>query len=219
LYEESYDGISCRNASFNDVPICEEGEDVVSSTRRGRLCCCTRIISEEESDNNGISSCSDVGCKNVSNVKGEKCPSGLEFYKVEGVIPCCCTPGKFEDKDNFCQILGCESGMITAASGSAIPLPGTKGQPLVCSRSDLVITPISIINPQLSLNITNSCCCLGAVAMIEAITCSNYINCRELTGPECTSSFPSFDEINIDQDADGSIDRTFSCCCHAAKTE
>lgn len=215
LYGEQYDGISCRNALFEDIPICEEGEEIVSSPRRGRLCCCSRVTSEEVTDEGGtINDCRDVGCKNVGTVKGKECPSELEFYEVEGVIPCCCPPGKFEDKGGLCQIIECGNPINTSK------IKDPSNQNLVCSRSELSLTGIKITKPTNSIyNVASVCCCPGGVAMIEAITCSNHINCRELTGPECTPSFPSFDEINIDQGDDGSIDRTFSCCCLPAKTE
>lgn len=214
LYERLYEGVSCRNASFDDIPICEDSEEIVSSPGKGKLCCCTRVTSEEVTDEGKtINDCRDVGCKNVGAVKSKECPSELEFYEVEGVIPCCCPPGKFEDEGGFCQIVGCEEG--------SNPTKSKGPSAIVCSRSELSFITVTIVNasdPHPS-RFPNGCCCPGGVAMIEALTCSNYINCRELTGPECTPSFPSFDEINIDHGSDGSIERTLSCCCLPIKTE
>lgn len=50
IYELRYKGITCRNASFEDVPICPDNEDVISSIRRGKLCCCTRLKEEADDD-------------------------------------------------------------------------------------------------------------------------------------------------------------------------
>lgn len=215
LYEELYEGVSCRNAIADDIPVCEESEEIVTSPRRGKLCCCTRLTTEEVTDDGKtIGSCKDVGCKNLNTANNKECPTGLEFYEVEGAIPCCCPKGKFEDKGGFCQIIGCENPINTSK------IKDPSASTLVCSRSELSLTDIGVTNNQNSnYNFTSRCCCTGGIANVEAITCSNHINCRQLTGPECTSSFPSFDEINIDQGVDGSIERTFSCCCLPAKTE
>lgn len=57
---------------------------------------CGSLDSEEGNKTSEGGDCPDFGCKNVDTVKSKECPSELEFYEVEGVIPCCCPPGKFD---------------------------------------------------------------------------------------------------------------------------
>ena len=183
VYESIYKGITCRNASLTDTPVCDDTEDILNSPRRSKLCCCTRVLEEESKNNNG--NCLDVGCQNLN--VGGKCEEGFlmqEFEGNKGPVPCCCLP----KPPSICTLLGCNNGGISS---------GNK------CLSDEPITSFSTKGTSLKPSISNgtpsfACCCKNGAANKEAInafTCKNVIGeCQEprsTTEPICPNDLIS----------------------------
>jgi hypothetical protein len=199
IYGEIYDGITCRTASTQDIPICEENEEIVSSPRRSKLCCCSRLNEEEVSNGSKEANCPDIGCKNLT--KEGKCPKGLELSEPpsdEGPVICCCPPEKvFVSK---CKPVGCTDFVEKCPVDS----PKTLVLSTTTPEEDFIFTGSGF-----------GCCCKDGVMNIEAITCKMIFNfCQDVSenGSTCPTG-SKLKNYGIDVGRDGSAERTIDCCC------
>lgn len=211
VYEELYEGIECRNASFEDIPICEDGEEVVTSPRRTKLCCCIRVKEddvlvegEKEGDKSGGKGgdCRDVGCINPgsTNSKGTTCSGDkVPLLFDGGTVTCCCA----KDSTSTCQVIGCSS--TGGGKGAENPL---------CTTGFSIAT---ITHEIASGSSKQDCCCPTGEGQVNFgnLTCSHFLGCETQTNSTekiCSSDFSNA-TVSIDTGNDGSVEDSKSCCC------
>ena len=176
VYESIYKGITCRNASLTDTPVCDDKEDILNSPRRSKLCCCTRVL-EEESKNNNVN-CLDADCQYLN--KESKCEEGFLIHEFEGeggTGSCCCLPENIP-APSVCTVIGCNKG--DSKSGKCLP--------------DEPITSFSIkgSSPLDSPGVFGfGCCCRDGAANKEAV---NAITCKQVAG-ECQEPISTTEPI------------------------
>lgn len=235
-YELVYEGISCRNASPSDVPICDDNEDVLTSPRKSKLCCCTRLLELEEGDEDGngeeeegvslgggsrFNSCKDFNCKPRIGGEGaegrQTCPEGFiqqDATKDNGMtIQCCCPTNETTYTDLYCRALSCADILPSFASEGPFSLRCADG--LTPTIVETTIPPgttaIMLLSP--TNTIGHSCCCPGTPNFAGA-TCLNILRCDETTGPgECAPGLTLVDPITIHPQGDESSGNAISCCC------
>ena len=233
IYESTYKGIKCKNASSSDTPICNDDEDLVTSPRRSKICCCTRLLEEESVEGNGNNNanCRDVSCKNLN--KEGKCENGLEiqeFGSDNGPVSCCCSPEKTHISD--CKVIGCKNFYDKCPSD----------QPLTSFFINSTL-PITMENAHFGGGRGFGCCCRDGGSNREAINsiiCKQTpLGCQEpISGTEstCPSDLRAVNyDIYVKDSRDpirppansssgyivgpqafadiGTVERTIPCCC------
>jgi hypothetical protein len=203
LYEESYEGISCRNASFEDIPVCTSDEEIITSPKRGRLCCCIRVkddeiegVKEGETPSSG-GDCRDVGCVNPEKTSSKEVVCEKDKIPLlfdSGAVTCCCA----KDKATKCQIIGCSEG----------------GPSAFCNFGYL---KTRITHETQSGFSQTDCCCPTEEGRINlgSLTCSHYIGCDSATVGTSSSCPTDLQQssITIDVSLDGTIETSKPCCC------
>ena len=148
IYESIYKGITCRNASFEDTPICDDNEDVLNSPKTPKLCCCERLLEpvNNNNENGGLgtkekfNSCKDFNCQpGTEGERTKKCSKGFistSAYRDENDlgITCCCPINQTTYTEPYCRAIGCADTLPSFAttfgfSGSAPTGPPPGGPP------------------------------------------------------------------------------------------
>lgn len=208
VYEELYEGIDCRNASFEDVPICEDGEEIITSPRRTKLCCCVRVREDgvEDVKEGGKPAtggdCRDVGCVNPEKTdsKGVVCNEDkVPLLFDGGTATCCCA----KDRATLCQKIGCSEVGGSEKVGIKSFCKEGFSQSVVTHEAE---------GESLKLG----CCCpSGDKQASSSFTCSLFQGCEVAEGGtkgECPADLRNF-TTKLDIGDDGVAETTLSCCC------
>lgn len=219
IYQGLYDGILCRSASFDDLPICTDDEDIVNSPRRGKLCCCIRLKDNdeeiEEVEEIVKEDCRDIGCKNAD-PKLKTCPEGLLLNETSGSTSCCCNPDQVTD----CIIYGCSNTLDSPKTSGEVKLSCSSGLNLTTINLTNIPVEESPASPEPEKSFTASklttCCCKDNEVNVRNFTCGRAApSCKEVTigtGSSCPSgSIPK--NLSFDVGNDGTIESTRPCCC------
>ncbi len=216
IYESIYKGITCRNASLEDTPICDDSEDILNSPRAPKLCCCERLLESEKNNTDNLGgtgtkekfkNCKDFNCQ--PGTEGERsinCPKDFistSAHKDEDDpgTTCCCPINKTTYTDFFCRVIGCADTLPTFATNFTFggpPPPGSSGAP-----SSIVFSP-----PGPTQQLPLSCANNLTTTTIEITTTSGTL---PFFGSTVVGTSPT--DMSAPGPPIGNNTREYACCC------